>query len=99
MKIFKIFNNLLKTQTKVQNHKKIPNHPIIYDRTNVTKEEFSQYVKYLAENNINKTFIEPDRFITQAEKKQQQIREKELQEYREFVHNLAKNNINRTFWQ
>ena len=64
MKILKIFNTSIKPKTK----NLVP--PIIYDRNNVTAEEYRQYVKYLAENKINRTFIEPDRFITQAEREQ-----------------------------
>ena len=93
MKIFKIFNTSIKPKTK----NLVP--PIIYDRNNVTEEEYRQYVKYLAENKINRTFIEPDRFITQAEREQLKKRNQELQEYRDFVHFLAENNINRTFLQ
>ena len=89
--------NILKSHIKPKISKPVP--PIIYDRNNVTADEFKQYVKYLAENNINKTFWEPDKFITQAERKQKQIKEIELQEYRDFVHYFAENNINRTFLQ
>lgn len=93
MKILKIFRSNIKPKPQ----KIVP--PIVYDRNNVTMEEFRQYVKYLAENNINRTFIEPDRFITQAEREQLKKRNQELQEYRDFVHFLAENNINRTFLQ
>ncbi len=93
MKIFKIFNSNIKPKTQ----NLIP--PIIYDRNNVTVDEFKQYVKYLAENKINRTFIEPDKFITQEERELLKNKEQELQKYKDFVHYLAKNNINRTFLQ
>ena len=93
MKIFKIFNSNIKPKTQ----KLLP--PIIYDRNNVTAEEFRLYVKYLAENKINRTFIEPEKFITQAEREQLKKKEQELQKYRDFVRYLADNNINRTFLQ
>lgn len=93
MRIFKIFNSQIKPQTQ----NLIP--PIIYDRNNVTINEFKQYVKYLAKNKINRTFIEPDKFITQEERELLNKKKRELQKYRDFVHYLAKNNINRTFLQ
>ena len=93
MKIFEIFHTYAKPKAK----KLFP--PIIYDRNNVTAEEFKQYVKFLAENKINKTFIEPDKFITSAEREKLKNKEKEIQKYRDFVHYLAENNINRTFLQ
>jgi len=99
MKILKIFNSMFKTDSVKP--EKLTKHftPITYDRNNVTEDEFRRYVKYLAENNINRTFMEPDRFVTPAERELQQQRAKELQEYKDFVHYLAENNINRTFLQ
>ena len=78
--------------------KSIPPCPIVYDRNNVTAEEFKEYVHWLAKNNVNKTFYEPDKFITQAERRVLAKRESELEEYRKFIRNLAENNINRTFY-
>ena len=99
MKVQKIFQNLFK-QKKIESVKNtIPQCPIIYDRNNVTAEEFRQYVQYLSKNKINKNFQEPDRFITQAEREAQNKHKAEIDEYRDFVHNLAVNNINRTFLQ
>ena len=79
--------------------KSAPKEPIpSYNPNDATVEEFRAYVHYLAKNNINRTFYEPDRFVTEAERNAKKQKEVELSEYREFVHNLAKNNINRTFY-
>ena len=78
----------------LQVKKEIPPCPIVYDRKNVTVEEYRQYVRWLSENNINRTFYEPDRFVTEADRK----RQLELDEYKKFVRYLRENNINREFW-
>lgn len=69
-----------------------------YDSRNATIEEFRNYVQYLAKNNINRTFYEPERLVTEEERKLKLKKEEELKPFREFVHNLAKNNVNRTFY-
>ena len=61
-----------------------------YDHKNVTYDEFRSYINYLAKNNINKTFKEPDRFITEAERT-------EKRNFEKFLDNLASNSINKTF--
>lgn len=83
MKIFRI-----QKTPKVQNS--IPTPPISYDRNNVTKKEFSEYIQYLATNKINKTIQEPDRFVTESERKGKNA-------FKEFVKYLAENKINKTF--
>ena len=93
MKILNIFKPQIKPK------KFNPVSPVIYDRNNVTANEFKQYVRYLSENRINRSFREPDKFVTEDERKQQQLKEKKLKEYRDFVHYLAEHNINRTFLQ
>ncbi len=87
MKIHKIIQNLFIRQPK---EIKKAACPIVYDRNNVTAAEFKKYISWLAENGINKTFQEPDRFVTVAERKS-------AQEYKNYVNYLAQNNINKTF--
>ncbi len=70
--------------------KDVLSHLISYDPNNITGNEFKEFVQYLAKNKINKTFVEPKKFITEAERQ-------ELYEFREMVHYLAENKINRTF--
>lgn len=94
MKVCKILRKIFQPKL-VKNT--IPPCPIVYDRNNITVEEFKKYVHWLATNNVNKTFYEPDKFITQTERKELLKRKAELEEYGKFVSNLAKNNINRTF--
>lgn len=89
MKITKIMK-IIKGTPKKNVKEVIPPPPIDYDRNNVTREEFQQYVHYLAKYKINKTFREPDRFVTEAERQ-------ERKNFREYVHYLAANNINRVF--
>lgn len=93
--ISKIFPSVKKAASTVQKKTEPAPH---YDSKNATLEEFRAYVQYLAKNNINRTFYEPERLVTEAERKAQQKKEAELNQYREFVHNLAKNNVNRTFY-
>lgn len=93
--ISKIFPSMRKTASTAQ--KKTEPAPY-YNSKNATIEEFRAYVQYLAKNNINRTFYEPERLVTAEERKVQQQKEAELKPFREFVHNLAKNNINRTFY-
>ena len=97
MKVIKIFRKLIEPQQTKTTLKKIPTCPIIYDRNNVTAAEFKKYVHWLAENNINRTVQEPDRFVTEAERTALEKRKAELDEFRKFVRYLAENNINRTF--
>ena len=70
----------------------------LYDRSNVTAAEFKKYIHWLAENHINRTIQEPDRFVTEAERATMEKRKLELEEYRNFARYLAENNINRTFY-
>lgn len=70
--------------------KDVISHLINYNPKDITREEFQEFVHYLAENKINKTFVEPQKFITETERQ-------ELQTFRERVHYLAKNKINLTF--
>ena len=90
MKIYKIFQNLFLHNQAQKVEKSIPPCPITYNRNNVTAEEFKKYIKWLAENKINKTVHEPDRFITEAERNN-------MDEFKKLVKYLAENNINRTF--
>lgn len=90
MKI-KIFNNLFKSSI-YKPKTNVPRPPITnYDPNNITQEEFKAYVHYLAKNKINRTFIEPAKFITEAERA-------EIKEFKDRIHYLAKNKINRTFY-
>lgn len=100
MKLKKVISEIFPSAKKVASAvQKKPIEPALhYDSKNATIEEFRAYVQYLAKNNINKTFYEPERLVTEAERKAQQKKEEELNQYREFVHNLAKNNVNRTFY-
>lgn len=97
MKICKIIGKIFQTKPIKNVEKTTSPCPIAYNRNNVTAEEFKKYVHWLASNKINKTFYEPDKFITQEERKAQK-KQVELEEYKKFVQNLAKNNINRTFY-
>ncbi len=97
MKVLKIFSGLLKpNRTKVI--KNIPPCPIIYDRNNVTEAEFKKYIHWLAENHIDRTVQEPDRFVTKIEKAILEKKKQKFEEYRRFVRYLAENNINKTFY-
>ena len=98
MKVLKIFRRLAKHQQTKTTTKNISPCPIIYDRNNVTATEFKKYIHWLAENHINRTVQEPDRFVTEAERAILEKRKLELEEYRNFVRYLAENNINRTFY-
>ena len=91
MKIQNIFYNLFKSSVN-KPKTNVPIPPITkYDPNNVTKKEFAEYVHYLAKHKINQTFIEPSKFVTEAERT-------EKQNFREYVHYLAKNKINRKFY-
>jgi hypothetical protein len=96
MKLQKVISKIFHSSPKPK--PKQVEAPPFYDSKNATIEEFRTYVHYLAKNNINRTFYEPDRFVTEAERKAQKQKEAELKPFREFVHNLAVNNINRTFY-
>lgn len=98
MKVIKIFRRLFKHQQTNTTIKNIPPCPIIYDRNNVTAAEFKEYIHWLAENNINRTIQEPDRFVTESERAILGKKKLELEEYRNFVRYLSENNINRTFY-
>lgn len=98
MKILKIFRKLVEPQEIKKIQKNIPPCPIIYDRNNVTAEEFKKYIHWLSENHINKTVIEPDRFVTEAERAIIEKKKLELEKYRNFIKYLAENKINRTFY-
>lgn len=82
-------NNNVKFQG-VKFKKDVISHLIDYDPNNITKNEYKEFVHYLATNKINKTFVEPKKFITETERQ-------ELQEFRDMVHYLAENKINRIF--
>ena len=98
MKILKIFQNLSKSQQTKEIKKFITPCPIEYNRNNVTAAEFKKYIYWLAENRINRTVQEPDRFVTEAERVILEKRKSELEEFRNFVRYLAKNSINRVFY-
>ena len=98
MKVLKIFRRLAEHQQTKTTLKNIPPCPIIYDRNNVTASEFKKYIHWLAENHINKTVHEPDRFVTEVERAILEKKKLELEEYRNFVRYLAENNINKTFY-
>ena len=98
MKILKIFRKLVEPQQSKSTIKNISPFPIVYDRNNVTAAEFKKYIHWLAENNINRTVREPDRFVTETERAILEKKKLELEEYRNFVRYLAENNINRTFY-
>lgn len=70
--------------------KNVISHLIDYNPNNITKNEFEEFVHHLAKNKINKTFVEPKKFITETERQK-------LQEFQGMVHYLAENKINRTF--
>ena len=98
MKILKIFSRLIEQQQTKGLKKNISPCPIIYDRNNVTASEFKEYIHWLAENGINRTVHEPDRFVSETERATLEKRKLELSEYRNYVRYLAENNINRTFY-
>lgn len=70
--------------------KDVISHLIDYNPNNITENEYREFVHYLATNKINKTFVEPKKFITEAERQK-------LQDFRDMVHYLAENEINRIF--
>ena len=78
MKIGKVFRNFFQTKQLNDIKKSIPPCPVIYDRNNVTSEEFREYVHWLAQNGVNRTFYEPDKFITKAERETLEKRKAEL---------------------
>ena len=98
MKICKIIGKIFQTKPIENVEKATSPCPVVYNRNNVTSEEFKKFVHWLATNKINKTFYEPDKFVTQAERKAQEKRQVKLEEYRKFVQYLAKNNIDKTFY-
>ena len=91
MKIYKIFQNLFLHNQVLKSEKSIPHCSITYDRNNITAEEFKRYINWLAENNINRTFYEPERFVSKAEKNT-------LDKFKKHIAYLAKNNIDKTFY-
>lgn len=97
MKIQKILQNIFKPKRLESIKKSIPPCPIVYDPKNVTADEYGEFVRWLSENNINKTFYEPDRFVTEAEREVSKERKAELDEFNKFVKYLAENDMNRTF--
>ena len=96
MKLQKVISKIFQSSPKPK--PKQVEAPPFYDSKNATIEEFRAYVHYLAKNKINRTFYEPERLVTEAEREAQKQKEAELKPFKEFVHNLAKNNINRTFY-
>lgn len=98
MKIGKVFHKFFQTMQLNKVKKSIPPCPIVYNRNNVTSEEFREYVHWLSQNEINKTFYEPDKFITQIERMALEKRKAKLKEYQKFIKNLSDNNINKTFY-
>ena len=91
MKIIRIFREMSHNKRIGIVERTIPPCPIVYDRNNVTAQEFKEYVHYLAKNKINHTFIEPDRFITEAERQ-------ERNEFRKHLKYLSDNKINKMFY-
>ena len=98
MKIKKVFLNLFNPPKVLNNQKILPPCPIRYDRNNVTASEFRKYIHWLAENKINKVVIEPDRFVTEAERELSVKKNLETEKFRKFVRYLSENNINMNFW-
>lgn len=99
MKITKFISSIFTRQQNINKlEHNIPVPPIIYDRSNVTAEEFRKYIHYLAENKINKIVYEPDRFVTEAEREAAKKKYEEVGRYREFVKNLAEAKTNYTFF-
>ena len=96
MKIGRVISKIFKPTPQLK--AKTVEVPPSYDSKNATLDEFKAYVHYLAKNNINRTFYEPERLVTEAERKAQKQKEEELKPFRKFVHHLAENNINRTFY-
>ena len=96
MKLQKIISKIFHSSPKPK--PKQVEAPPYYDSKNATIEEFKAYVQYLAKNKINRTFYEPERLVTEAERKAKQQKEIKLKPFREFVHYLAENNVNRTFY-
>ena len=92
MKILKIFTSIVSPKRIIQVSNKVPPCPINYDPNNVTRKEYRQFVQYLAKYGINRTFREPDRFVTLEERA-------ELERFRNKVRYLAKNGINQIFVQ
>lgn len=84
MKINKIFAFINKPAR--EQYRRVPS----YNPNDVTMEEFREFVQYLAKNNINRTFIEPKKFTTEAERQ-------ELQKFRDRIRYLAENNVNQVF--
>ena len=90
MKITKIFSSIFSTKNTKKTKDLVP--PIAYNPRNVTRDEFKSYIKYLAENNINRTIYEPEKFITTTKRLEQQA-------YKNFVKKLADSKSNLTFYQ
>ena len=99
MKIHKVFQKLFQPKQIKGVKNSTPLCPIVYDRSNITANEFKLYVHWLAENNINKTFLEPDKFISKSERKILEMKKLKSDKYRTFLKYLSENNINRTFFQ
>ena len=90
MKILKILTSIVRPKRIIQASNEIPPCPINYDPNNVTRKEYRQFVQYLAKYGINRTFREPDRFVTEAERAERKA-------FSDRVRYLAQNGINTTF--
>lgn len=89
MKISEVLNRMHLTQIPT---KKSFATPVSYNPKDVTRDEFCAYIKYLSENKINRTFIEPTHFTT-AEERAERIN------YQKRIESLAKSGKNITFFQ
>lgn len=99
MKINRVFHKIFQSKSLCECKKVIPPSPIVtYNPSNVTAEEFKAYINWLASNGINKTIIEPDRYVTKMERKLLEKQKNEHLEFRKFLSFLSENNINRTFY-
>lgn len=85
MKINKIFSSISKHNYEQCN--RVPN----YNPKDVTIKEFREFVHYLAKNKINRTFVEPKKFVTEAERTESKI-------FRNRIRFLAENKINQIFY-
>ena len=90
MKIYNTLISIFRPNRIIQVSNEIPSCPIDYDPNNVTREEFRQFVRYLAKYGINRTFREPDRFVTEAERAEKKA-------FSDRVRYLAQNGINTPF--
>ena len=87
MKVLKVFRSIFQQKTIKEPPKTIPPCPISsYDPDNVTLEEFQKYIHWLSKYGIRRTFREPQKFVTEDERK-------ELEEFKKRIHYLSKNEI------